>query len=142
MSTTVRTLAQLQGLPVGTVVMDRFGLAWQKHDPEGRDPLWHAAKHGTLRYNDHALAERRPLTILHLGPCPAEEHPQPLAEPVRPASARRSYPKVGESIVVQGQLWTVTDVRKGPTGRIEFYEVLDETGHLPNVFTAQELLPA
>ena len=46
---TITTAAELDALPVGSVVLDRWGRAWQKHDPEGRDPLWHAAKHHTRR---------------------------------------------------------------------------------------------
>ena len=65
MTRTIRTAAELDALPVGSVVLDRWGRAWQKHDPEGHDPLWHAAKHHTRRYNTAALIERGPMLVLH-----------------------------------------------------------------------------
>ena len=78
MTRTIRTAAELDALPVGSVVLDRWGRAWQKHDPEGRDPLWHAAKHHTRRYNTAALIERGPMLVLH---DPAAPAPAPSVVP-------------------------------------------------------------
>ena len=88
MSRTIRTAAELDALPVGSVVLDRWGRAWQKHDPEGHDPLWHAAKHHTRRYNTAALIERGPMLVLH---DPAAPAPAPSVAPVE-ESADWTYP--------------------------------------------------
>lgn len=51
------------------------------------------------------------------------------------------YPKVGEVITVQGRPWRITGIRKGPSGRIDRYEVVDgHTGALPNAFTRAEVV--
>lgn len=59
----ITTVEELDALPVGSVVLDRRGICWQKHDG-GNDPLWHAAKHNTFRYNSEALSARLHATVL------------------------------------------------------------------------------
>lgn len=83
----ITTAAELGGLPDMSVALDRRGVAWQLRGRLTNDPLWHAAKHGTLRYDSAALAERGPLTLLHRPDRP----PQPTVQPSVEEVARAIY---------------------------------------------------
>ena len=80
MSDTITTAAELDALPEMSGVLDRHGIMWQKRDGGG-DPLWHAAKHRTLRHNAIALSERGPLMLLR------RPDQQPTAQPTVEAVA-------------------------------------------------------
>ena len=62
MTRTITTAAELDALPAGSVVLDRWGCARQK----GRDSLWHAVQH-----HMRTTAARGPVLVLHDPSAPA-----------------------------------------------------------------------
>lgn len=64
---TVTTAAELVALPVGSVVLDRDGDAWQKRGPDSWNCVMHALN-STDQPSSSLTIALGPLTMLHVAP--------------------------------------------------------------------------